>query len=344
MPNEIDLFSSREMLEVVETVYPVGDFLLETFFHFSDPVVHISEYVDVDVVKGGRRLAAFVNPLSEGKPVERKGYSTKTLIPPYVKPFRITTAGDLLKRLPGEHVYGGKSPQERAAYQLGRDLLDLMTQINRRIGWMAAQILNTGKVVCVGEDISLEVDFGLADTHKITLSAADKWTASTADPAGDIVEWKDLLAKDSGHVPDVAVLGLSVAQALKKNELVLKQLDNRRVIMGQIVPQDLPKGVTYLGELEGVQLYQFLDYYEDDSGVLQPMVPANKILIGSTRAEARMHFGAIKDAKAMIEGVSTPYYPSSWIPDNPPARHLMIQSAPLPAIHEIDAFASILAV
>jgi hypothetical protein len=340
----IDLFASREMLGVIEANYPVGNFLLETFFRFSDPVVHLTEFVDVDVKKGSRRLAAFVNPLHEGQPVERKGFETKVFAPPYIKPWRITKAGDLLKRLPGEHVYGGRTPQERASYQLGMDLADLMEMINRRIAWMAAQALNTGKVLCVGEGVAAEVDFGMAESHKITLSAADKWTADTSDPIGCLVDWKELLGRDSGLVPDVAVLGLAVGKAVRKNKTLMEQLNNRRVALGQIDPRTLPDGVTYLGELEDVSLYTFSDYYLDDDDILKPMVPENKIFLGSTRAEARTHFGAIQDAKAMIAGVATPYYPSSWIPDNPPARHLMIQSAPLPALHEIDAFASIQAV
>lgn len=95
------------------------------------------------------------------KTVERRGFVTRTLEPPLVAPDLVTTAELLLNRLPGENIYNAKSPAERAAEQLGKDLLELDEMVNRREEWMCAQVLFTGQVDIVGEGVDDTVYFGL---------------------------------------------------------------------------------------------------------------------------------------------------------------------------------------
>lgn len=42
------------------------------------------------------------------------GYQTKTYTPPLVAPEKVTTVDDLLIRRPGESLYSGRTPAERA--------------------------------------------------------------------------------------------------------------------------------------------------------------------------------------------------------------------------------------
>ncbi|WP_446423111.1 major capsid protein [Escherichia coli] len=78
----------------------------------------------MDFVRGGRTMAPFVGKGFGSKTVERRGFVTRTLEPPLVAPDLVTTAELLLNRLPGENIYNAKSPEERAAEQLGKDLLE----------------------------------------------------------------------------------------------------------------------------------------------------------------------------------------------------------------------------
>jgi len=77
------------------------------------------------------------------------------------------------------------------------------------------------------------------------------------------------------------------------------------------------------------------EWYVDDNDIDQPMIPDNKVIVTSSKADARRHYGAIKDKKAGFAAV--PRFPKIWDEEDPAAEFLMVQSAPLPAFHQIDA-------
>jgi hypothetical protein len=333
----VDMFTTRFMLSVLEQMYKPKTFLLDTFFPKEER--SNSEYVDIDVVKGKRRLAPFVSPLLEGKPVERLGYTTNSFKPPYVKPYMVCEAANFLKRLPGNTIYGpNDTPAARAQKMLAADLAELDQQITRREEWMAAQILTTGKCQCDGEGISLLIDFGLDVTHTPTLSGGAEWDDLTnSDPLKSLRDWRRLIAKDSGVVPDVVIFGTECYDKFVLNAKVTSAFDNRRIDRGMIDPKDLPSGAQYLGYLKDCHCdaYLYDEWYLDTSGVLQPMVPVKKVIMGSTKARAARHYGAIVDVENGLGAV--PRFPKSWITKNPSAQFVMVQSAPVPAYHQIDA-------
>ena len=113
--------------------------------------------------------------------------------------------------------------------------------------------------------------------------------------------------------------------------------------LGMIAPKDLPDGVIYIGTLENTALYSFDDWYEDEKGDLQPMVPTDRIFLGSTKSANKRHYGAIQDLDLNVTAEAQ-FFAKSWKTPDPSARWVMVQSAPLPAMHQPDAFASIKAV
>lgn len=339
---DISIFETRTMLAAVDQMLPPKSFLLDLFF----PTVETSDtlYVDIDIIKGKRRMAPFVNPRMQGKQVERIGYATRSYKPPYVKPKMVFDAIDILTRNPGQHIYqGGQSPAERAAQVLGRDLMEMMGMITRREEWMASQALNGGVIAVVGDGVDDEIDFGMPNTHIIT--DGDWSDPGVGNPVQDLRTWRRLVAQDSGIVPNAAVLGSAAADAFLAHEQVsgANSLFNaRRAETGQINVSDIQaSGATYLGSLNGggLDLYAYDEWYIDDvDGEEKPMVPENKIFLGSTRARTARHYGAIQDVSATA---SVRWFPKSWEQEDPSARFLMVQSAPLVVPHQIDAFAVI---
>jgi hypothetical protein len=337
----VDLFSTRFMMTVVEQLFPAKTFLRDMFF--KEIKTSEAETVDIDIVKGKRKLAPFVSPLMEGKLVERLGFTTHSIKPAYVKPKMVTTAEDLLKRLPGQTIYGANvSAADRAAQILTADIAEMSDQITRREEWMASCILNAGTVTCTGDGINIAVDYLMAADHKITLTGANLWTATTSDPLGDLLDWKRLIQKDSGLVPDVVVMGATAYKAFINHAKVNEQLNYRRIDLGVINPSALPNGAVYCGYLQSMQLdvYTYDEYYLNDSSVLTPMMPINKVWMGSTRARMVRHYGMIRDMAALY---AVPRFPKSWTVEDPSARFVMVQSAPLLAMHQPDAFISAVA-
>lgn len=335
-----DIFETRTMLKAIEQMYIPKTFLLDTFFRNEQ--VFTTEYVDIDIIKGKRRLAPFVSPRAQGKVVEKTGYYARSFKPPYIKVKMPTTVEDLLKRQPGQTIYeGGKTPAEVAAAEVGKNLLELIQMIQRREEWMAAQALTTGKITITGDGVDAEIDFLMANDHKVTLSGTAKWTDSASDPVKNLRTWKRKIAQDSGVTADVAVMGSAVIDAFLAHEKVQKALDNRRIVLGQIDPRELPSGATYWGNVANIDIYSYDEWFVDDTGTEQPMVPENTLILGSTKAITARLYGAIRDLKSTA---AVRYFPKSWEEEDPSVRWIMVQSAPIVAPLQIDAFMSIVAV
>lgn len=338
----VDLFATRTMLESIELMKRPRRFLTLTFFG-AQPVVSTSEYVDIDIFKGQRVLAPFVNPNLPGKVVDRGGAQTRSYKPAYVKPKLETQAGSLLnQRTPGEALYSGRSPLERAADRLGRDMAELDDQISRREEWMVAQALGTGAVRVKGDGVDDTVDYRMDAAHKITLAAAQQWTAEESDPIADLRKWKRQIAKDSGRTANAVVLSSEAADAFLANKTVNERLNSRRIDLGAIRPEELPDGVTYIGYLNdpGLDIYTYEEWFIDpETKVEAPMVPAGSLIMGPTASRNVMLYGAIQDMDAIEGGVfDVQRYPKTWVEKDPSVRWLLLQSAPLPGLHEPDAF------
>jgi hypothetical protein len=116
----------------------------------------------------------------------------------------------------------------------------------------------------------------------------------------------------------------------------------RRVELGQIKPELLPEGVTYYGRLLeiGVDIFGYDEWYLDDDGNEQPMVPVKSVLMGSTQAQTSMLYGAIAHVheEKPAEIYALPRVPKSWVNEKRTARFLEIASRPLPVPTQIDAF------
>lgn len=336
----MDIFDTRTMLEAVEQIPSARRFLMNTFFNGGTPRTFGTKTVDIDIVKGKRKMAPFVHPRLPGNVVSRDGYSASTYAPPYIQPKIETTAELIFKRAAGDNPYASRTPLERAGMQLGKDLQMLDDQITRREEWMCAQALTTGQVIVQGEGVNDTIDFLMASDHKITLTT-DKWDAADSDPIGNLRGWKRKVAKDSGRTANIGVMSAEAVDAFQANEMVMKQLNTRRVDMGLIKPEELPDGVTYLGYLNdpGIDLYAYDEWYLDAADDEQPMISAGGIILGSSNTQNAMLYGAIQDLDAIESGmVEAARFPKSWVTKEPSARWLKVQSAALAGFLEPDAF------
>lgn len=342
----LDIFSTRQMLAALEQMKPARTFFLSKFFPSSN--VSNSEYIDIDIYKGKRRMAPFVNPRLEGKVVEKRGYKTFSYKPPYIKPKMVTTAEDILKRTMGQNIYAANmGPNQKAAEEVGKNLAEMEEMITRREEWMAAQILTTGKVVVVGEGVDDEIDFLMESTHLPTLAGAAKWSApTTAKPIDDLRAWKKIPSQDSGVVPTDVIMGSRALDAFMSCDQVIGSTGGRkglfdlyRVNIGQIEPRELPDGVTFVGTITelGLDIWTYDEWYVDeyDNETEKAMMPEDKVLMGSSRARTQRQYGAILDLDATA---AVARFPKSWKENDPSARFIMLQSAPLPCLHQVDAF------
>ena len=251
MANEVSIYEPRTMGRVVQKLPPVRTFFRSTFFRHEETFT--TKDVDVDFRKGSRKVAPFVSRLVGGKVVPNTGYQTKTYTPPLVAPEKVTTVDDLLIRRPGESLYSGRTPAERAVLKMADDFKELREQILRREELMCAQTIFTGAIPIIGDGVNEVIDFSF--TNKETISVAkNKWTADTSDPIADIKRWHETVQKKGFVNCDICVMGSDVANAFVNHQKVQKMLDVKNFNLAVIQPKQLPNGVTYIGTIHELGL------------------------------------------------------------------------------------------
>lgn len=341
----ISMFETRVMLPMVNNEKRASSFLRDRYF--GNIVRSDSKKVDIDIVDGKRKVAPFVHPNIGGKAVSHEGFTTNTFETPEVSPLMITTAEDLLNRAAGESIYGMRSPNERAAEQLGRDLAELDKMITRREEMMCSEALFAGQVTVSGEGYDdTTIQYWPSDTSlqpKTTLTSPNRWGDSNIDPTIALRNVRRIIIQKSGITPRDAIMGKQALEAFLAS-LKNTTLDMRRVDMGLIDPQHLPNGVTYWGYLKdaALDIWSYDEYYLDNSGNEQPIVPEKKVLIGSSEASTQMIYGpcALMNNNGDVPVFyAEPRVPDSWTQKaNPAGRIVQIKSRPLPVVNQVQAF------
>ena len=345
MPNEVSIYEPRTMGRIVEKLPPVRTFFRDTFFRREE--TFNTESVDVDFVKGTRKVAPFVHRIIGGKTVPNTGYETKTYKPPLVAPDKITTVDDLLKRRPGESLVSGRSPAERAVLKMSDDFRELRDMISRREELMCVQSIFTGKIPIIGEGLNEVIDFGFTNTEVIS-AATKKWSNAGSDPIGDLKRWHKQVQKTGFTNCNACVMADDVATVFVGHEKVQKVLDVRNYNLAVIQPRQLPNGVTYVGTIHelGMDVYTYNEWYLDDwtnpeTPEEKPLVPDGMLAMLSTNANYSMYYGAITlidEGTKEFKTVEGKYVPDTWVKRKPARRFLQLQSAPLSVPHDVDSW------
>lgn len=339
MPNMVDLYTPRTLAEVVKTTPPVRTFLRDRFF--TNVKTFPTKRVDIDIVKGNRKMAAFIHPMVGGEIVQAEGYETKSYAPPLINPATISTADQLLERLPGEDMYSGKTPADRAAEKLIEEYNQLNDMTTRREEWMAAQVLTTGQLKVKGKGVDEVIDFGL--TNKITLENTKKWGASAADIWGNLKDWKQQVSRNGFANADMVIMGKAAADAFMADATVAKLLDNRRIEIGAIKPEEMEGGLTYYGHLNlpGVDIYGYDEVYlDDETGETKPLIPDNVVLMIPSAASFMRAYGLctyLDDAGAWHRA-ETDRLLRTYVEHRPDRRFIELQTHPLLIPDKIDSW------
>lgn len=344
MANEVNIYTPRYLAEVVRQAPPVHTYFRDTFF--TNIKTFATERVDIDLVKGDRRMAAFVHPRAGGKVLTANGYTTQSYKPPLVNPYDVTTADQLMARLPGEDMYSGMTPAQRAAQKLMEEYNTLNDATTRREEWMAVQAIVTGQIPIVGEGVNEVIDFGF--TNKVTLSGDNKWGGSKADILGNLGDWVDKVLHGGFANVDTLIMGKAAKKAFFGDATVQKMLDNRRMNMGEIAPRDLPNGVRYLGHLTdpNLELYSYGEVYHDDwtdpdTPETKPLIPDNVVVLISSKPNYMMAYGLctyIDDASQAWVTAQTARLLRSYVEHHPDRRMVELQAHPLPIPDKVDSW------
>lgn len=339
MANEINIYEPRYLAEVVRTAPPTRTFLRDRFF--TKLKTSSDEHVDIDVVKGDRKMAAFVHPMVGGEIVESEGYETKSYKPPLVNPATITTADMFMKRLPGEDIYSSRTPADRAAEKLVEEYNKLNDMVDRREEWMAAQVLTTGRLRVKGKGVDEVIDFGF--TNKITLEGTKQWGKSAADPWGNLRDWKQQVSRNGFANADMIIMGKLAANHFMADSQILDLMDKRRFDIGAMAPKELEGGLTYYGHLNlpGVDIYGYNEVYLDETdGQTKPLIPDNMVLMIPSNANFMRAYGLCNylDDGGNWHSFEGDRLLRTYVEHRPDRRFIELQSHPLLIPDKVDSW------
>ena len=299
----MNIYENTEMitlLQAVESFKEPSTYLVDTFFPNKLPVAKTAK-VAIEFRKGKRILAPYIVKGSRGVPTSRATADANFYTAPMTGARRILTVDDVELRTFGEEpIYSQLTPQDRAAQIQARDLIDLQNMIYNRRNKMAADILTTGIVEVKGyaddgrtiKQDTIDFDFTNIKTP------GTLWNNSSSKILDDLTEYVNLIAEESGELPDIMVCGANVEKYLMGNKQLMDMLliSNRsNLTIASLNPQYTAPQSRYLGYINslGLEVYSYLEtYYDDEDDTVKPFIPANSVILGKAK-KGKQIFGAV---------------------------------------------------
>jgi hypothetical protein len=336
--NLIGTFDTAEMLAAIDATPRPRTFFRERLFG-GNIRTFLTKSVTADFCKGQRALAPFVNRRIGGKLVEKLAFESRNYEPPMVASRAVFHGDEAFERTMGEVIGGSSDPNTRMTDNRARELTNHDRMVTRTEEVMNSQMMATGIITIVGEGVSDEID--LSHTNTDLLAGDSRWGESGADPVINFHEWKRECLRLSGITPDTVVLGSDAADAFLEDSKVRDLLDVRNIMIGQINPRDVPSGAIWLGTIDGVDVFEYPEWYiHPTTGVETPMVAANKAIMFPSAARnpgAIMLYGAYYDVKNQQTIVGS-RIPRTWVEEGPNTEMLELICFPLPVMPDVDSW------
>lgn len=343
----MDIFTPETMDGIVSALPPVHTFFRDTFFTTVKP--EFTEKIRVEFVKGGRKVAPFVNIKEKGKVIKKLGYSTETFETPFIKLKDVTDIEDMIKRLPGELLQNsGITPQDRGIQLMAEQMANFDDMITRREEWMCVKAMMDGVIPVVGEGVNYEIDFGF--TNKSTVATLWDSTAGTPTPHNDLQAAVEACQKNGYKTPNICIMDRhswnSFLLATKKDEYYTQHKDILDIIT--VRPERRNDAVSFMGRLRDpdLDIYVYNEWYVDDwtdpeNPVEKSLMPKGKVLLANTNARTSFYYGLMMftdpQTQQFRQVVGT-RGADSWIQKDPDCRFLSLASRPLPVPHEVDSW------
>lgn len=345
-----ELWTSADLYEVLRDTRRDGatTWWRDTYF----PNTFLSdkeEIVFAELPAAMRRVAPFVLPTEQGKPIyRRQGEALKSYRPAYIKPKDAIRPNEMRRAAPSEIFPGGRqlTMQERFdarvadVVQYHRDAIqrqwDLMCARSVQYGKLTVNFRRDGRTPDAG-DPTVTIDFGRDPAHTVVLASGADWSDPNHDILGDIQRWRDRMAGAlRGGNANSILLGSSVVPAFRANNGLRALLNNQ--VRGNsafnmntgLIPSinDPQNPITLIAELgEGMSVWSYSDSVDNDDGTPIPLMDPKSVFMSAPDVGGVQAFGAIYDIEAELQPIDI--FMKMFDQNDPSARFVLSQSAPL---------------
>jgi hypothetical protein len=307
--------------------------------YFEEGECFQTDEVLVEYKDGTKRLAPFVSPSINGKIVKRDKYTANAYQPALIAPKRPMTIDTLKKKGFGEAFYKQLTPAERAVAIAARDMQDMNEMIVNRKEAMCAEVMQTNALIMkhYTDDNELydtkEIAFYEGNANPATYTPQTSWANPDAKILDDVYTIGEIMSQDGVPAVDV-VMGSNVAKVFKRNNEIIKELDNRRFEIGEYKPRQLGDDAFLMATLnvDGCD-FNFIHYrgwFEDEeTGRIKKFIDPDSIVVTAPKSGV-INYGAITQIDYGSSDFTTyakPVVPLYEIKDQ--TRSIMLRTAPL---------------
>lgn len=316
---------------------------LEMFY----PNAHMSEQEEImfDKIDATREIAPYMLPNLPGRPIYRgSGERIETFKPAYTKPKDAVRPNQALKLQPGElsKRLALQTPEARynsKVIEITRFHRDAITRLWEYMGARAlidGQITINYAVDSGSPAHAVTIDFGRDAGHNIVKGAGTRWGDAGVNAWDDLQAWFDLAAAaEFGAAPTDVFMGKDAYTAFMADTNVQAKL-NKDIrgtesvnLDGGLIVKDPLDPFTLVGRLGTVNVWLVSGVGNTfkSNGTTVDILKANEVLLASRAVDGVKAFGAILDAKADLQPAEI--FSKMWDQEDPSARFIMSQSAPL---------------
>jgi glutaredoxin-related protein len=341
----INVFSQAFIDGILSVLKPPTTFLLDTFWGGA-PQLHEVDSILVDIEVEGQKLAAFVTSEDGPVMVSRTGYGTNLVKTPKILMITELNPRDFIdNRAPGQAgITSNSDPKfkQRVGDELAKILKAFKDMRVRTEEWMAAQAAISGAwIVTLPTGKKYSIDFKRPETHSVTLTGADLWSATTtADPLKVIDTKSQLIVRGSGVQATHIVMNKTTKQSLFGCVSFQNQLNRLNIKVGNVdtTQSMMQAGAKKFAEIDGREYWEYDATYTDYAGATQLYVPDGKVIIGAKHAGNIRHYGPIEDFDAMPDIRLIEFSKNDYDKKPPTKWWTSYESHPLVATHKPECF------
>lgn len=314
---------------------------------FPNTFLSTQEEIAFSKLNASRRIAPFMLPNEPGKPIyRREGERIESFKPAYTKPKDAVRPTEMIALTPGELVRRESlmSPQARYNREVNRIVVYHRNAIQRLWDYMAAKsILNGALTVNYGQGVSVTIDFGRDAGQTVVLGAGARWgdaginifdtiqsyvdTVANAEFGGSAT---DIILGATAAVPFMADASSSTGSLKDKLDTTFRGSEDVAINRG-IIRVDPMNPFTLLGRLaNGLNVWRYAgpaSKFQNNDGSFTDIMDPRDILVASRAVDGIRAYGAILDNAANLEVADI--FTKMWDQEDPSARFIMSQSAPL---------------
>ncbi len=190
---------------------------------------------------------------------------------------------------------------QRVINQIYNDVDNMVNSVRTRIERMRFEAISTGKLALNENGYKGEVDYGVTDDQKETLTGTKVWSDAGANPLDDIERFVNQVVAYSGATPERILTSRKVFNALKRHDSVRKGIfgvNSARLVTNAELNAFLQEqGLPAIATDDRVFRVQKNDgkyvnerFFPENKFVLLPGGELGKTVFGVTPEEANMQY------------------------------------------------------